>query len=369
MKRHQPLTPELLDRLRRELGREAVLTDPETLEACGRDESGLCIPPQAVIRASSTEQIAGLLRLANEYRFPVTPRGNGTGLAGGCVPVLGGVVLSLREMDRILAVDESNMLAVVQPGVLNQDLKDAVRAVGLCYPPDPASLDASTIGGNAATNAGGPACVKYGVTRQYVLGLTAVLPTGEIVRTGGRTRKNVVGYDLTQLLVGSEGTLGVITELTLAPYPPPRRCPGHGRGLSGSHPGHAGGYRPAPGRLRAFGPGVPGQQMPCSGGRFASLRGHGRVRRHAAHRDRRGRGASATGNGTDRFPVPGHGGPPTCCPPRTKPAGWNFGPCGGRCRYASTTLGRSTCPRTWPCPSAASPNWSGNCRNWSGATA
>jgi glycolate oxidase len=217
----RPLTPEILDLLRRELGPDAVLTDPGLLDEYGKDESGLCLPPQAVIKAHSTEQVANLLQLANEHRFPVTPRGGGTGLAGGCVPVLGGVVLSLREMNRILSIDESNMLAVVQPGVLNQDLKDAAKAVGLCYPPDPASLDTSTIGGNAATNAGGPACVKYGVTRQYVLGLTAVLPTGEIVHTGGRTRKNVVGYDLTQLLVGSEGTLGVITELTLRLIPHP----------------------------------------------------------------------------------------------------------------------------------------------------
>jgi glycolate oxidase len=217
----RPLTPEILDLLRKELGHEAVLTDPALLGEHGGDESGLCIPPQAVIKAHTTEQVAHLLRLANEHGFPVTPRGGGTGLAGGCVPVQGGVVLTLGEMNRILSIDESNMLAVVQPGVLNQDLKDAAKAVGLCYPPDPASLDTSTIGGNAATNAGGPACVKYGVTRQYVLGLTVVLPSGEIVRTGGRTRKNVVGYDLTQLMVGSEGTLGVITELTLRLIPHP----------------------------------------------------------------------------------------------------------------------------------------------------
>ncbi len=226
MKHHQPiasrpLPPEILDLLRCELGYDAVFTDPALLDEFGGDESGLCFPPQAVVKGRTTEQVADLLRLANEYRFSVTPRGGGTGLAGGCVPVLGGVVLALGEMNRILSIDEDNMLAVVQPGVLNQDLKDAAKAVGLYYPPDPASLDTSTIGGNAATNAGGPACVKYGVTRQYVLGLTAVFPTGEIVHTGGRTRKNVVGYDLTQLMVGSEGTLGVITELTLRLIPHP----------------------------------------------------------------------------------------------------------------------------------------------------
>ena len=151
----------------------------------------------------------------------MTPRGLGTGLAGGALPVLGGVVLSLARMNRIIAIEPRNMIAVVEPGVVNLDLKNAVREHGLFYPPDPASLDTCSIGGNAATNAGGPACVKYGTTRDYILGLEAVLPSGEMLTTGVRTRKGVVGYDLTRLLVGSEGTLGVITKLILRLIPHP----------------------------------------------------------------------------------------------------------------------------------------------------
>ena len=151
----------------------------------------------------------------------MTPRGLGTGLAGGALPVLGGVVLSLARMNRIIAIEPRNMIAVVEPGVVNLDLKNAVREHGLFYPPDPASLDTCSLGGNAATNAGGPSCVKYGTTRDYILGLEAVLPNGEMLATGVRTRKGVVGYDLTRLLVGSEGTIGVITKLILRLIPHP----------------------------------------------------------------------------------------------------------------------------------------------------
>ena len=155
------------------------------------------------------------------------PRGAGTGYTGGAVPVQGGVVLSLERLNRILEIDEANLLAVVEPNVITGDLQDAVERVGLFYPPDPASLRQSAIGGNVAECAGGPRAFKYGVTRQYVLGLEAVLPTGEVIRTGGKVVKNVVGYDLTQLLVGSEGTLAIITEITLRLIPKPpvrRRC-------------------------------------------------------------------------------------------------------------------------------------------------
>ena len=150
------------------------------------------------------------------------PRGAGTGYTGGAVPVRGGVVLSLERMNRILEIDEANLLAVVEPNVITGDLQDAVERVGLFYPPDPASLRQSAIGGNVAECAGGPRAFKYGVTKQYVLGLEAVLPTGEVIRTGGKVVKNVVGYDLTQLLVGSEGTLAIITKviLRLIPKPP-----------------------------------------------------------------------------------------------------------------------------------------------------
>lgn len=217
---HSPLTWEVLDLLVREFGQDLVLREQD-LDDFGRDESGLAARPEALLRARNTEQISRLLTLANDKDFAVTPRGGGSGLAGGCVPFQGGVLLSLADMNEILSIDTRDMIAVTQPGVITQDLKQAIAAQGLFYPPDPAGMDLSTIGGNAATDAGGPACVKYGVTREYILGLEAVLPSGQVIRTGSMTRKNVVGYDLTRLLIGSEGTLGVITELTLKLVPLP----------------------------------------------------------------------------------------------------------------------------------------------------
>lgn len=204
------------------MGEESVITGHEKLEAYGRDATDLIRLPELVVEPQGADQIQALLRLANEYRFPVTPRGLGTGLTGGSVPVCGGVLLSMARMNRILSVDPRNMIAVVEPGVVTADLKKVARAKGLFYPPDPASLDTCSIGGNAATNAGGPACVKYGTTRNYVLGLEAVLPNGERIMAGVQTRKGVVGYDLAHLIVGSEGTLGVITKLILKliPHPP-----------------------------------------------------------------------------------------------------------------------------------------------------
>ena len=199
-----------------------LIDDPRKLEDFGRDGTPHAFHrPELVVEATEVPQIQALLRLANECRFPVTPRGFGTGLAGGALPVLGGLVLSLARMNRILAIEPRNMIAVVEPGVLNLDLKNAVRQQGLFYPPDPASNDTCSVGGNAATNAGGPSCVKYGTTRDYVLGLEAVLPGGELIAAGVRTRKGVVGYDMTRLLVGSEGTLGVITKLILRLIPHP----------------------------------------------------------------------------------------------------------------------------------------------------
>lgn len=223
---YRPLTDEILGILRHKIGADAVFNDPETLAAYGRDECDLVGGPQAVVKVTDARQVADLLALANAYRFPVTPRGAGTGLAGGACPVFGGAVLSLERMNRILKIDAENLCADVEPGALTKELRDAAEAVGLFYPPDPASLDTSTLGGNAATNAGGPACVKYGVTRDYVLGLDLVLPTGERIRTGVRTRKGVVGYDLTHLLVGAEGTLGVIVGLTLKLIPKPEAVAG-----------------------------------------------------------------------------------------------------------------------------------------------
>jgi len=206
--------------IRAVLADAVIITDPERMVPYGKDgTAGAFAMPELVVEVKNTAQVQALLRLANKYAFPVIPRGLGTGLAGGAIPVRGGVVLSLAGMNRILAIEPENMIALVEPGVLNKDFKEAVQAQGLYYPPDPASFDTCSLGGNAATNAGGPTCVKYGVTRDYILGLEAVLPTGEVIETGVRTRKGVVGYDLTRLLIGSEGTLGVITRLTLRLIP------------------------------------------------------------------------------------------------------------------------------------------------------
>ena len=204
-----------------------IIDDPGKMEEFGRDKTpGVFHPPDLVVEATEVSPIRALLRLANKCRFPVIPRGLGTGLAGGAIPMHGGIVLSLAKMNRILDIEPRNMIAVVEPGLRNLDLKNAVREYGLYYPPDPASNDACSIGGNAATNAGGPACVKYGTTRDYILGLEAILPSGELIETGVRTRKGVVGYDMTRLLVGSEGTLGVITKLIVRLIPHPAAVTG-----------------------------------------------------------------------------------------------------------------------------------------------
>jgi glycolate oxidase len=170
----------------------------------------------------STTEISAIARLCRQHRLPLVVRGAGTGYTGGAVPTSGGVVLSMERLNRILEIDEVNLVAVVQPHVITGDLQRAVERVGLFYPPDPASLETSSIGGNVAECAGGPRAFKYGTTKRYVLALEAVLAGGEIVRTGSKAVKNVVGYDLTQLLVGSEGTLGIITEVTLRLVPKPR---------------------------------------------------------------------------------------------------------------------------------------------------
>jgi len=222
MTKYSPITNEIRRRISHELGDKCIVTDPDEVGTYGKDASGLSNPPELVIRVMETVQIQKLMRLANEYGFPVIPRGGGSGLAGGCVPVLGGVILSLEKLNRIISVDTKNLIAEVEPGTITEVLRNAVRQKGLFFPPDPAGMDQSTIGGNAATNAGGPSCLKYGTTKDYILGLEAVLPSGRMINTGTRTRKGVVGYDLTQLLVGSEGTLCVITGLILKliPFPP-----------------------------------------------------------------------------------------------------------------------------------------------------
>jgi len=222
MKSFSPLTASVAEEIRRIVPPERVIHDRERLEPYSRDAGEDQFFPDMVLEVLSPEEIGAILRLANRHRFPVTPRGLGTGLAGGAVASHGGVVLSLAKMNRILSLEADNLIAVVEPGVVTKDLKDAACERGLFYPPDPASVDTCSIGGNAATNAGGTSCVKYGTTRDYILGLEAVLPTGEIVHAGVRTRKGVVGYDLVHLLVGSEGTLGIITRLIIRLLPRPR---------------------------------------------------------------------------------------------------------------------------------------------------
>ncbi len=197
------------------VGAGNLLTALEDRRCYAYDATNLIYVPEAVAFPGSTEEISQILRLANDYHFPVVPRGAGTGTTGGALPVQGGLVVVSTRLNRILEIDPDNFLAVVEPGVITGHLKAAAAKFGLYYPPDPSSANFCTIGGNVAENAGGSAAVKYGVTREYVLGLRVVLPTGEIIDTGVKTAKGVVGYDLTRLLVGSEGTLGVITRIIL----------------------------------------------------------------------------------------------------------------------------------------------------------
>ena len=216
------VTPRALARLHEAVGRERVLSDPADLATYAYDGTFLETPPDCVILPESTDHVAAVMRVASEHRLPIVSRGAGSGLAGGSVPLAGGIVLSMVRMNRLLELDTVNMCVRVQPGIVNADLQKAVAAHGLLYPPDPASLRQSTIGGNVAMCAGGPKGLKYGVTKDYVLGLVAVLADGRVLRTGGKMIKNVTGYNLTQLLVGSEGTLATITEVLLRLVPRPR---------------------------------------------------------------------------------------------------------------------------------------------------
>jgi glycolate oxidase subunit GlcD len=206
------------------LGDGIVSRQPEILRENSGDKWFASHLPDVVVRPTTNKQVSQLLRFANEHKIPVTPRGAGYGYVGGCVPERGGIALSMAGMDRIKEIAVADGVAVVEPGVITSRIQDAVKAHRLFYPPDPASLKNSSIGGNIATNAGGPRCLKYGVTRHYVLGLEVVLANGSIVRVGGRTHKNKTGFDLVGLFVGSEGMLGVVTEVTLRllPLPPAR---------------------------------------------------------------------------------------------------------------------------------------------------
>ncbi|MFL6583031.1 MAG: FAD-binding oxidoreductase [Chthoniobacterales bacterium] len=210
--------------LRQLLGAAVVADDEETLIAHAGDKWFAHETPEVVVFADTTEQVSAILRFANKGKVPVTARGAGYGYVGGCVPMRRGIALSLMRMNRIREINFADAIAIVEPGVITGELQNAARAQKLFYPPDPASLENCTIGGNVATNAGGPRCLKYGVTRNYVVGLEVVLANGDVLRTGGRVHKNKTGFDLLGLFVGSEGMLGVVTEITLRliPQPPAR---------------------------------------------------------------------------------------------------------------------------------------------------
>ncbi len=212
----------VLDELINITGADYVLCNVSDKEAYGSDETeDLHFMPAVVVKPANVFEVSGILKLANKHGIPVTPRGAGTGLSGGALPVCGGIVLSTERLNQILEIDERNLQATVEPGVINQVFRDAVEAKGLFYPPDPASRGSCFLGGNLAENAGGPKAVKYGTTKDYVLNCEVVLPTGEIIWTGANVLKNSTGYNLTQLIVGSEGTLGIITKIVFRLIPLP----------------------------------------------------------------------------------------------------------------------------------------------------
>jgi glycolate oxidase len=204
-----------INKLAEIVGQEHLTTTHEDLLCYSYDGSGLEFLPAAVAFPATTAEVSAIMKLATEKRFPVVPRGAGTGMTGGSLPIAGGLVMAMSRFDRIIEIDQENRVAVVEPGVITGNFQAEVNRTGLFYPPDPASHKFCTLGGNVAECAGGPRAVKYGVTRDYVLGLEAVLPNGQIIHTGVRTAKGVAGYDLTRLLVGSEGTLAIITAITL----------------------------------------------------------------------------------------------------------------------------------------------------------
>ena len=219
----QQITTELLEQIKSIVGAEYVFTDEESFEKYGRDETEkLHYSPAVVVKPRKTEEIAALMQLANKHLIPVTPRGAGTGLTGGALPHLGGLVIAMERFNQILEIDERNLQVTTEPGVITEVLQNAVKEKGLFYPPDPASKGSCFIGGNISENSGGPKAVKYGVVKDYVLNLEIVLPTGEIIWTGSNVLKNATGYNLTQLIVGSEGTLGIVTKIVLRLIPHPK---------------------------------------------------------------------------------------------------------------------------------------------------
>jgi glycolate oxidase len=215
------ISSRVIDELKGIVGTAHLITAPDDLAKYATDGTRLEYIPDAAALPGSNEEISRIMLLANRERFPVIPRGGGSGMTGGALAVQGGLVLSLERFNRILMIDQENLIARVEPGVITARLQEEVERLNLFYPPDPASADVSTLGGNVAECAGGLRGLKYGVTRDYVLGLTVILPTGEIINTGVETMKGVAGYDLTRLIVGSEGTLAVISSITIRLIPKP----------------------------------------------------------------------------------------------------------------------------------------------------
>ena len=204
------------------VGKENVLTELEDRVCYSYDGTFKRGIPLVVVFPANTQEVVQIMKLANRERIPVFPRGAGTGLSGGSIPQEGGMALVLTRMNKIKEISQEDLLAVVEPGLVVGHFHQEVEKLGLFYPPDPASLKSCTMGGNVAENAGGPRAFKYGVTKDYILGLEVVTPLGDVMRTGGRTVKNVTGYDLTRLLTGSEGTLGIVTEITVRLIPKPK---------------------------------------------------------------------------------------------------------------------------------------------------
>ena len=215
------LSEQIIKELQTIVGNDNVSTAKADRICYSYDATQQSFLPEVVVHPGSTDEISRVMTLANRERIPVFPRGAGSGFTGGSLPTKGGIVLCTEQMDRILEIDEENLIATVEPGVITEQFQKAVEKVGLFYPPDPASLKFSTLGGNVAECAGGPRCVKYGVTKDFIIGLEVVTPTGDIITTGGPTMKGVVGYDLTKLLCGSEGTLGIITRIVIKLLPLP----------------------------------------------------------------------------------------------------------------------------------------------------
>ncbi|MBE2256556.1 MAG: FAD-binding protein [Ignavibacteria bacterium] len=220
---YNKVTPEIIDSLKKITGDEFIINDEYNLEIYSKDYTeDFRFPPEVIVKPETAQQISEIIKLANQYKIPVYPRGGGTGLSGGALPVFGGICLSMERFNKILELDELNFQAIVQPGVITEVFQMECEKKNMYYPPDPASRGSCTLGGNLAECAGGPRAVKYGVTKDYILGIEFVSPTGEIINTGARTIKNVTGYNLTQLIVGSEGTLGVITKIIFKLLPKPK---------------------------------------------------------------------------------------------------------------------------------------------------